>query len=148
MDFEKYAQKGNMLLDELGMTLGFPEDRKLSGRLLRAVLHALRSKMTIDESFQLLAQLPMALKGVYIEGWKIHQAPKKIRSISDFVRGVVHEDFPVGHHDIQTAKDGENVIRAVFKVLKNHLSEGEVDNIINVMPKKVRPLWTGEAVIN
>lgn len=89
----------------------------------------------------MMAQLPMLLKALYVDGWKYHEKPKRIKHIGDFVREVVHEDVPLGHHDITTAKDGENVIRAVFKVIRNHVSQGEINDIIAVMPTDLKPLW-------
>ena len=65
MNFHKYADKGNLILNEVASELGKNEDKKLAGRMLRSVLHVLRSRLTIEESFQLIAQLPMAIKAVY-----------------------------------------------------------------------------------
>ncbi|WKK83325.2 DUF2267 domain-containing protein [Marivirga arenosa] len=141
MKFEKYTQTANSILKEIAEELGFPNDIDLSGRILRAVLHTLRSRLTIQESFQLMAQLPMLLKAIYVEGWKYQEKPTRIKNIGEFIREVIHEDQPLGHHDIRTVKDGENVIRTVFKVIRNHVSEGEITHIIMSMPAELRPLW-------
>jgi len=141
MNFENYAAKGNQIVNEIASELGFPENKQLAGRLLRATLHTLRDRLTIPESFQLIAQLPMVLKAVYVEGWKYHEKPNRIKHIGEFVREVIHEDQPVGHHDISTTKDGENAVRAVLKVLKSHISEGEVEDILRSIPSDLRELW-------
>jgi uncharacterized protein (DUF2267 family) len=141
MDFNKYAAKGNEFLDELAIELGFPENRKLSGRILRSTLHALRDLIPVEESFQLISQLPFVITALYIEEWKFHKKGKRIKHVKDFVKKVIHEDFPVGHHDFQTAKDGENAVMAVFKVLRRHVSAGEIDDILATMPKELHKLW-------
>jgi uncharacterized protein (DUF2267 family) len=145
MEFSQYAEKATIIVKEVAEELGFPEDKKLATRILRAVLHALRERLTMQESFQLLAQLPMLIKAVYVEGWHYSEKPHKIKSIGEFVKVVMHEDYPVGHHDIQTSKDGENAAMAVLKVIRNHVTEGEVRDMMAVMPEDLRSLW-GEPV--
>ncbi|MBK6264382.1 DUF2267 domain-containing protein [Marivirga sp. S37H4] len=141
MKFDKYVETANKIIKEIAEELGFPEDRELAGRVLKAVLHTLRSRLTIQESFQLMAQLPMLLKAIYVDGWKYQEKPLRIKHIGEFVREVIHEDKPLGHHDISTSKDGENAIRAVFKVIRKHVSEGEINHILVNLPPDLRPLW-------
>ncbi|MTI22204.1 DUF2267 domain-containing protein [Fulvivirga sp. RKSG066] len=141
MYYEHYAAKGNEVVNEIALELGFPADRKLAARLLRATLHTLRDRLTIPESFQFMAQLPMILKAVFVEGWQYHEKPNRIKNIGEFVREVVKEDKPVGHHDITTAKDGENAVRAVLKVLRKHISDGEIEDIVRSTPPDLRDLW-------
>lgn len=141
MDFQQYVQKAEAIQNEVARELGFPEDKKLAGRVLRAVLHTLRQRLTIQESFQMLAQFPMMLKAIYVDGWKYSEKPTKIKNVGEFVKEVIRQDGPTGHFDITTAKDGENVIRAVLKVIRNYVSDGEVQDILDTMPKDLRPLW-------
>jgi len=141
MKFEDYAAKGNQIVNEIAVELGFPEDKKLATRLLRSTLHTLRDRLSMPEAFQFMAQLPMILKAVFVEGWKYREKPNRIRHISDFVREVIQQDQPVGRHDISTAKDGENAVRAVLKVIGNHISAGEVEDIMKSTPNELRALW-------
>lgn len=145
MKYQLYAEKAQQIIKEVAEELGFPEDHELAERMLRAVLHALRSRLTIQESIQMMAQLPMLLKAIYVDGWKYKEKPERKKYIGDFVRDVIHEDFPLGHYDIRTSKDGENAIRAVLKVIRNHVSEGEIQDVMAVMPKDLQPLWESMA---
>lgn len=144
MDFQQYVQKAEAIQNEVARELGFPADKKLAGRILRAVLHTLRQRLTIQESFQMMSQFPMLLKAIYVDGWKYTEKPSKIRNVGEFVKEVIRQDTPAGHYDISTAKDGENVIRAVLKVIRKHVSEGEIRDILDTMPKELRPLWGEE----
>ncbi len=141
MTFENYAIKGNQILNEIAQELGFPEDRNLAGRMLRSVLHVLRERLTLEESFQLMAQLPMPLKAVYVEGWRVQDHSKRIKTEGEFVREVIKHDWPVGHFDIKGSKDGRNAIMAVLKVIRNHVSEGEIKDILASIPKDLHGLF-------
>jgi uncharacterized protein (DUF2267 family) len=66
LNFENHAQKGNKFLKELAEKLGDKTDTAKAGRMLRAVFQALRNHLTLEENFQLLSQLPVALKGIYV----------------------------------------------------------------------------------
>ncbi len=147
MNFHMYEEKANIIINELAEELGFPEDKKRALRILRAVLKVLRARLTVQESIQFIAQLPMLLKAFYVEGWKYTDKPTRMKHIGEFVKAFVHEDQPVAHHDIKTAKDGENAIRAVLKVLRNHVSEGEVSDIIKTMPADLKPLWGVQSLV-
>jgi uncharacterized protein (DUF2267 family) len=52
-------------LSEVDEELG-GEDRECAYRALRAVLHALRDRLTVDVSAKLAAQLPTLIRGVLI----------------------------------------------------------------------------------
>ena len=140
LNFRKYAQKGEAFVKKLAIQLGDPEDTARAGRILRAVLHAFRNQSTPDESMQMIAQLPMFIKAIYVDGWRMHQKQTKVRHLKDFLSEVKAADEPNATFDFQ---DDEAVIKsakAVFNVIKEYVSEGEIDDIVNTLPKELRPL--------
>jgi uncharacterized protein (DUF2267 family) len=82
-DFDKYAAKGNEFLHMLADDLQVPTDKAL--RILRAVLHANRNHLDHGESLQLLSQLPMALKSVYVDQWHLSPGFKRIHHVKQFL---------------------------------------------------------------
>jgi len=50
--------------DDLAAELG-TEDPQYTARALRAVLHALRDRITVEEGAQLAAQLSTLIRGIY-----------------------------------------------------------------------------------
>ncbi len=141
MNFEKYAEKGNLFLKELAQELGCPEDKKKAGRILKAVLKALRNRLSHEESMHLLAQLPMCIKAIYVDGWKLSQTPEKIKNVSEFVQEVMKYDRPRAQQDFKDEEEAVKAIKAVFRVIKNHISDGEAQDVKAELPKQLKELW-------
>jgi uncharacterized protein (DUF2267 family) len=102
---------------------------------LRAVLHCLRDRLTIDEAAQLGDQLPMLIRGIYYEGWHPAGKPERVRSREEFLAWI-------GAHLPKTGLvDAEDAARTVFRVLDNHVSAGEIRDVMQSLPKEIRSLW-------
>jgi uncharacterized protein (DUF2267 family) len=111
------------------------EDRHRSWRLLRAVLHALRDWLQVNEAVHLGAQMPTLVRGLYYEGWHPAGTPVKKRSRADFRARIdkAFETDPLG--------DPDDAISAVFVLLSRHISKGEVADVRQSLPKNLRDLW-------
>ncbi|NUB07261.1 DUF2267 domain-containing protein [Azospirillum sp. Vi22] len=103
---------------------------------LRAVLHELRDRLTVDEAAQLAAQLPMLVCGLYFNSWKPAANPTRVRTVQEFLDGV--RDRAPGHEEI----DPDLATRCVFALLARHVSPGEIDDVIQQLPTELRALWT------
>lgn len=120
----------NDLLDRTGWT-----DRHRAYHALRAVLHALRDRLTVEEAAALGAQLPMLVRGFYYEGWHPSGKPLKERKKEAFLAPIAQafRDDP----DV----DPEKVTRAVFRVLAKHVTPGEINKVRQALPAELRELW-------
>lgn len=141
LNFEKNAAKGNEFLNHLANELGIPDDRKRAGRILRSVLRALRNRLTVEESMQLISQLPMAIKGVYVDGWKISKKQERMKTLDDFMIGVLEEDRLAALSDFTTEEQTKVAIEAVFKTMSRYVSEGEFKDMIAVVPKELKKFF-------
>ena len=142
MNFEKYVEKGNLFLKELAQELGEPNNKEKAGRVLRTVLHVLRRRLTLEESFDLISQLPMCIKAVYIDGWKPSPIPDKtIKTVEDFIHEVLEEDRRAANKDFGDEDHAKQVIKAVFRVIKRHVSDGEIQDVKGDLPKSLKALW-------
>ena len=111
-------------------------------RILRAVLHALRSRLTPEHSLQMIAQFPMLIKAIYVDGWKISNEAKTLRHLGDFIEAVREAGGQGLFHDFVTDYEVTQAIHAVFKVLKRHVAEGEISDLLATLPTELRPLMT------
>jgi uncharacterized protein (DUF2267 family) len=133
--FDSTIQKTNVWLHELMERLGLL-DRHRAYLALRAVLHALRDRLPVEEAADLGAQLPLLVRGLYYEEWHPHGKPLKERKKEEFLA-----------HIARAFQDGsqvnpERVARAVFQVLARHVTPGEIEDIKNSLPADIRALWS------
>jgi uncharacterized protein (DUF2267 family) len=134
---ESTVQTTNTWLKELEEELGW-HDRPRAYRALRAVLHALRDRLTLAEAVDLGAQLPMLVRGMYYEGWTPNGKPVKERRREDFLAHIASAFGDPGVYP-------EGVAWGVFAVLRRHVSAGEIRDIRGILPAEIRALWPGEA---
>jgi uncharacterized protein (DUF2267 family) len=110
-------------------------DKARSYRLLKAVLHALRDSVRVNEAVDLGAQLPCLLRGAYYEQWRPAATPVKNRHIENFLARVnasyARDPLP----------DPAKAVMAVFHLLSRKISEGEIDDVRRCLPGEVRNIW-------
>ena len=132
---ERTVHVTNHWLHELSEQLG--EDESRAYEALRAVLHALRDRMGVEEAAQLAAQLPELLRGVYYEGWVPSRTPERYRHAEPFLERVARD---LGLHG---PTEASYAVEAVMTILRRHVSEGELADVMAVMPPAVRELLAG-----
>lgn len=127
------VQKTNRWLKELSLELR-GADRHRAYAVLRAVLHALRDCLPVDENAKLSAQLPMLVRGIYFDGWRPRAKPLRLTKKTFY--DVIWEQLR-GHQGL----DAPLAVRAVFNLLGRHISRGEIDGVRAILPREVRSLW-------
>ena len=138
LNFNKMATKGNEFMKDLSKELGYPEDINRAGRVFKAILHVLRDQLTVEESVQMMAQLPIFLKGVYVESWSLHKNSKKPKHLADFYHEIRRIDKKTALYDFKTDDEIDNAISVVFMSLRRYVSLGEFEDIKAVLPKDLK----------
>jgi uncharacterized protein (DUF2267 family) len=131
---ESTVQKTHEWLEAVSGNLAGNVSRDTSYNLLRAVLHALRDRLTVDGAAHLGAQLPMLIRGLYFEGWHPSHKPLRVRHADEFV-DLVEEQLSSELIDVVGG------IGAVFRALEQHLDPGAIDKLLSTMPAELRELW-------
>lgn len=123
--------KTNTWLADIAAGFG-STDRRLAYRVLRAWLHTLRDRITVDVAANFAAQLPELVRGVFYDGWNPARVPVKYdrdEYVARFARDArVHTD--------EVAK----VAALVTGVARHHMSEGAVDQAIALLPGPIREI--------
>ena len=132
--FDTTVQETNLWLKAVMEGL-HTDDRHLAYLALRATLHALRDRVGPENAVHLAAQLPMLLRGLYYEGWRLAASQTKERTRADFLEHV-RSELPRG-----SAVDPNMAVRAVFRVMWDKLDVGEVGKVIDLLPAELKELW-------
>ena len=125
--------KSRRWVDELADELGLADpDRAM--RALRAGLHGVRDFLPDGSVVALGAQLPMLIRGLYYDGWrpgKHHRGRDR-----DAIYAVVRSQL--GNETITATR----ILAAVIHLLARHVSRGEMEHIVFVLPRQIADLWT------
>ena len=131
--FDKTLQTTHTWLDEIMAELG--PDRQVAYHALRAVLHALRDRLPINDSAHLAAQLPLLVRGIYFDSWHPRPETSRERTQEEFLAHVQQ-----GLQGIRPVNP-EQAARAVFGVLARHVTRGEWEKVRQALPREIQALW-------
>jgi len=141
LNFNQYAQEGNTFLNEYAKQLGMGKDTEKAGRIFVSIMHALRELISVEESLQLIAQLPMFLKGAYVNGWNPGEKKPDIKHMDEFIELVKRFDGRSAIHDYGEENDlAETYIDVTFLFLRRYVSLGEMEDIRNELPKDLKSM--------
>lgn len=134
VNLEKHVAETQKWLNDIADLMGARNRPDWAYHALRGVLQALRDRMTPQEVFQLSAQLPLLIRGIYFEGYQPADKPEKIHK-EELLNRIEKEMGPAC--DIQA----KVAFMAVLKVLYDHVTEGELNDIYATMPKDIKEFW-------
>jgi uncharacterized protein (DUF2267 family) len=104
---------------------------------LRAVLHALRDRLTVEEAVHLAAEMPMLVRGFYYEGWRPALAPNDQDTRSEFL-DKVRQSL---NGQLTTDASLEPAVTAVFRLLDERIEDGQVRHVRSQLPEAIDALW-------
>ncbi|QEC53895.1 uncharacterized protein (DUF2267 family) [Anseongella ginsenosidimutans] len=140
LNFDKYAQEGNLFMHELGEMLNHPgeQDRAQAGRLLRAVLHTLREHISVGQSLNLIAQFPMFLKAIYVDQWKLSADRERIKTMEEFTGEVENKQREEGEVNFDWNEPTSTLVEKVLISLGKYVSAGELSDVEAELPGEIR----------
>ncbi len=128
---DRDVEKATAWLADIGAGFG-TSDRQLAYRVLRAWLHCLRDRLTVQVAAHFAAQLPELLRGMFFDGWDPSRVPQKYdraEYITRFAREARVRDADV----VKAA-------RIVTAVAQRHMSAGVVAQAFGLLPARLREL--------
>jgi len=140
MNFDKYAQDGKEFVNKVAFELGDEADKSRASRLLRATLHTLRDQSSPEESMQLVSQLPILIKAVFVDGWRIGSHKGHVRTLEDFIDGVERNGGFSDDGSDSSKHQQIQSIRSVLRVVREYVSEGEFSEFRLTLPESIRIL--------
>lgn len=133
-NFNATLQKTYEWLQDVANALPFG-DRQTAYHALRSVLHTLRDRLPAEEACDLAAELPTLLRGIYFEGWSPANKPVKMNEI-EFL-SLLEKRLEAG----AVGLIAETCASAVFEVLHQRISAGEISDVRSALPHEYQDLW-------
>jgi len=106
------------------------EDREFAYRVLRAWLHTLRDRLTVEASAHFAAQLPDLIRGIFYAGWNPSAVPKKY-DVEEYVLHFAHE-ANIAPDDVGKAA------AATTTAALHHLPAAQMDKALEQLPPELR----------
>lgn len=132
--FDQTLQKSQLWIEEIKKRLESGDENR-AYLALRTVLHCLRNHLQLNEAIHLGAELPMLLRGLYFEGWDPREKPARDRDKKEFLNYFRH------YFSEETDEEIEKIMKAVFNVLDNKISQGEIKDVRENLPSQFKKLW-------
>jgi len=130
-NFDRSIDKANTWLADIEDGFG-GSDRHLAYRVLRAWLHGLRDRLTVEVAAHFAAQLPELLRGVFFDGWNPSRVPRKYGR-ADYVTRFARE---ARVRDADVPKSAG----IVTAVARRHMSPQVVEEALGLLPADLREL--------
>jgi uncharacterized protein (DUF2267 family) len=134
MSHDVFAQAivhANSWVGAVADELDADEDRGY--RALRATLHVLRDRLTVEGAAHLSAQFPLVIRGTFYEGWDPSAVPQKMHT-DEFLDRVRSEA------NLQSADEAHHAVRAVMSVMWEHLTPGALAHVTAQLPADLQAL--------
>lgn len=127
--FNHALYTANMWLSDMNSAFG-TRDRRYTQRTLRAWLHTLRDRLTVDAVVKFGQQLPELLRGIYYDGWEPNKAPIKYDVDQYLLRFATEAFIPL----TQVA----STAATITDVVASHMSPGQVAETLAELPRDLR----------
>ncbi len=140
LNFNQFAVEANTFLKNYTKELNLDGDVDKAGRILSSILHGLREIISMEESLQLMAQFPMFLKAVYVNGWSSRKRKLKVKNMTDFIDLIREFDGNTSIYDFESDEVAESYIISTFILLRQYISLGELEDIRTELPKDLKSM--------
>jgi uncharacterized protein (DUF2267 family) len=133
--FDIAVQKSNVWLKDIELA-GRLRSRFQAYTALRTVMHALRDCLPAPEVVKFSAQMPLLMKGVFFDGWKMSPKPLRLTEQGFYA----HIRRGLGE---QPGLEPKAALKAVLSGLYSHIDPPVVDALQLVLPREVRAAVQG-----
>lgn len=113
------------------------ENKEFAYRVLRAWLHTLRDRLTVEASAHFAAQLPDLIRGVFYAGWNPNAVPDKYDAEVYALRFA--KQASIALNDVGKAA------AATTEAVSRHLPAAHLDKTLDHLPVDIRTLLRPQA---
>jgi CBS domain-containing protein/uncharacterized protein (DUF2267 family) len=109
-------------------------ERKLAEQAIESVLCVMEQRLMVDEARHLEAQLPRKVVAL-LERCPRHKDRPYQKLNRQQLLSMVAEDLGV------SVEEAERITRTVLSTVREHISQGEIDDVLGQLPHELHTLW-------
>ena len=141
LSFDRFANDAKAYINKYASDIGHSDEPERAYILWRAVMHTIRDRIHVGESFDLMSQLPMILAGTYIQGWKYHESPPlEFETIDEMKAEVKKRQERYGEMQFDWDEPTTELISMTLASLDPYFSEGQMEHLRGQLPDEVGEL--------
>ncbi len=141
LNFESFTQQGQEFVNKVAFALGNMDDKEHAARVVTAFFHALRERISPEESLHFISQLPMYLKAVYVDGWKLSKRVNSADTLADFLNVIRAQCGVTAARDLGNDETAARTVRQVVHVIREYVSQGELDHLSAQLPEGIAEIF-------
>lgn len=134
-EFERYVEKGQAFVQAFAAAIGEENLRKAS-EVLERVFAAMRQHLPFHESVNVMECLPMAIRGLYMNGWTLNGSTERLTTTDSFIREIAKD----GDHEAEAA--AVDAAKAAIETM------AEFGSGLDRLPKGLRNLYRALARVS
>ena len=135
-NLEKYLNHAGEWMNKIAEEMEVSRDKAY--RITRAVLHSIRNQISIDESFQWLAQMPMLWKGMYVDGWNLNLPFERKHRLHEWLEAIREQDGGSAALDFGNDMQMRTTLTAFFHALSKKMSRESLSHLSELFPHEIQ----------
>jgi len=139
LNFENNQQDAINLLKKVAAEL-HTKDMHQAGRIFRAVLHAIRDRLPVNDAVHFASQLPIIWKGIFYDQYNPSITPVKIRNVVEWIHYIRNKNAYAANNDFQQDEEIIQAFQAVFRALHKCISEGQLQKVKESLNQDIQEL--------
>ena len=137
--FEENKKDAIVLLQTVAQELKTDDNNK-AGRIFRAVLHAIRDRLPVNDAVHFSAALPIIWKGIYFDQYDPAKVPVTIRNSEDWINYIRSKNAFAANNDFQQDDEIREAFKAVFTALQKHMPDGQLRQVKDALNQEIQQL--------
>lgn len=133
---EKYLNHSGEWMNKIAAEMEVSPEKAF--RITRAILHAIRNQISVEESFQWMSQMPIIWKGMYVDGWNLNQPFERIHHLNDWLNSIRAEEVTSAAVDFGNDIQMRETLTGFFHALSKKMSRQQLLQLSDLFTEEIK----------
>jgi uncharacterized protein (DUF2267 family) len=133
---EKYLNHSGEWMNKIAAEMEVSPEKAF--RITRAVLHAIRNQISLEESFQWMSQMPIIWKGMYVDGWNLNHPFERMHHLHDWLNSIRAEESTSVAADFGNDIQMRETLTGFFHALSKKMSRQQLFQLSDLFTEEIK----------